>query len=109
MIPERMRRMSLLLDFYGEMLSARQRQLCEYYYNDDLSLSEIAENTGITRQGISDGIKKSERILLESEEKLGMFSAWLRRQKDAEAVENRLRALGVEDREVYEALERLKA
>lgn len=109
MIPERMRRMSLLLDFYGEMLSARQRQLCEYYYNDDLSLSEIAENTGITRQGVSDGIKKSEKILLQAEENLGMFSAWLRRQKDVQEIEKRLRALGVEDREVYQALERLKA
>lgn len=109
MIPERMRRMSLLLDFYGEMLSARQRQLCEYYYNDDLSLSEIAENTGITRQGVSDGIKKSEKILLQAEENLGMFSAWLRRQKDVQEIEKRLRALGVEDSEVYQALERLKA
>ena len=109
MIPERMRRMSLLLDFYGEMLSERQRQLCEYYYNDDLSLSEIAENTGITRQGVSDGIKKSEKILLQAEENLGMFSAWLRRQKDVQEIEKRLRALGVEDSEVYQALERLKA
>ncbi len=109
MIPERMRRMSLLLDFYGELLSERQRQLCEYYYNDDLSLSEIAENTGITRQGVSDGIKKSEKILLQAEENLGMFSAWLRRQKDVQEIEKRLRALGVEDREVYQALERLKA
>lgn len=109
MIPERMRRMSLLLDFYGELLSERQRQLCEYYYNDDLSLSEIAENTGITRQGVSDGIKKSEKILLQAEENLGMFSAWLRRQKDVQEIEKRLRALGVEDSEVYQALERLKA
>lgn len=97
-----------MLDFYGEILSERQRQLCEFYYNDDLSLSEIAENTGITRQGVSDGIKKSERILLQAEEKLGLFSAWIRRGKDIDIIEKRLSALGVDDGEISEALARLR-
>ena len=42
---------SFLLDFYGEMLTQKQREVIEYYYNDDLSLAEIADNEGITRQG----------------------------------------------------------
>lgn len=50
---------SALLDVYGAFLSEKQRLLTEYYYNDDLSLSEIAENEGITRQGASDLIKRS--------------------------------------------------
>ena len=50
---------SALLDVYGAVLNEKQRELCEYYYNDDLSLSEIAENEGITRQGASDLIKRS--------------------------------------------------
>lgn len=50
---------SALLDVYGFALSEKQRTLTEYYYNDDLSLSEIAENEGITRQGASDLIKRS--------------------------------------------------
>lgn len=54
---------SALLDVYGVFLSEKQRNLAEFYYNDDLSLSEIAENEGITRQGVSDIIKRAEADL----------------------------------------------
>lgn len=64
--------MVVLLDFYGQMLTEKQRTFLEYYYNDDLSLSEIAENEGITRQGVRDAIKRSENLLEEMESKLGM-------------------------------------
>jgi len=47
---------SFLLDFYGSMLTEKQRIMIEYYYNDDLSLAEIADNEGITRQGVRDSI-----------------------------------------------------
>ncbi len=60
----------MLLDFYGDMLTEKQRDFLGYYYNDDLSLSEIAENEGITRQGVRDSIKRAEAQLLEMEEKL---------------------------------------
>ena len=50
---------AVLIDFYGEMLTAKQRDFLEYYYNDDLSLSEIAENEGITRQGASGNGKQA--------------------------------------------------
>lgn len=60
----------MLLDFYGDMLTEKQRDFLGYYYNDDLSLSEIAENEGITRQGVRDSIKRAESQLLEMEEKL---------------------------------------
>ena len=56
---------SLLFDFYGDMLTEKQRDVVELYYNDDLSLSEIAENEGITRQGVRDSIKRAEAQLLE--------------------------------------------
>ena len=69
---------SYLLDFYGEMLTEKQRDMMEQYYNDDLSLSEIAENFGITRQGVRDAIKHGEASLLELEEKIG-FSARYRK------------------------------
>ena len=62
---------SILLDVYGSLLTERQRELVDLYYNEDLSLAEIAENLGITRQGARDGIKKSETFLRECEEKLG--------------------------------------
>ena len=62
---------SYLLDFYGEVLTEKQRDVMEQYYNDDLSLAEIADNFGITRQGVRDSIKRGEGILLELEEKVG--------------------------------------
>lgn len=59
---------SSLLDVYGAFLNEKQREMVEYYYNDDLSLSEIAENAGITRQGVRDSIKRAEQQLRRLEE-----------------------------------------
>lgn len=63
--------LSYLLDFYGDVLTEKQREVMEQYYNDDLSLAEIAENFGITRQGVRDSIKRGESILLDLEDKVG--------------------------------------
>ncbi len=63
---------NVLLDFYGDMLTDKQRAFIEYYYFDDLSLAEIAENEGITRQGVRDAIKRAEGQLFEMEERLGL-------------------------------------
>ena len=61
-----------LLDFYGELLPERKRSVMEMYYNEDFSLAEIAEEIGISRQGVRDIIKKAEEELLFYEEKLGL-------------------------------------
>ena len=61
-----------LLDFYGEVLSERKRSVLDMYYNEDFSLSEIAEEIGISRQGVRDLIKKAEEELCFFEEKLGI-------------------------------------
>ena len=106
---EEMRRMTLLYDFYGGLLSERQREICEYYYNEDLSHSEIALNTGITRQGVRDGLKKAEAILIEAEETLGFLAAWQERLKTVDRLEKRLSLLGICDGEVQELLEALQA
>lgn len=63
---------TILLDFYGDMLTPKQREFLDYYYNEDLSLSEIAANVGITRQGVRDAIKRAECQLLEMEQRLGL-------------------------------------
>lgn len=63
---------SYLLDFYGEMLTQKQYNFLDLYYNEDLSLSEIAENEGITRQGVRDSIKRAENQLFDMEKKLGL-------------------------------------
>lgn len=59
-----------LLDLYGDMLTDKQRDVMELYYDQDLSLAEIAEHEKITRQGVRDSIKRGEAYLLEMEEKL---------------------------------------
>ena len=70
-----------LLDFYGEMLTQKQHDFLEYYYNDDLSLSEIAANEGITRQGVRDAIKRAEKQLFDMEEKLGLVRRFAETKK----------------------------
>lgn len=64
-------RMSLLLGYYGAMLGERTREIAERYYDEDLSLSEIAELFGISRQGVRDHICRADAALTELEEKLG--------------------------------------
>ena len=63
-----------LLDFYGELLPERKRSVVDMYYNEDLSLGEIAEQIGISRQGVRDIVKKAEEELLFYEEKLKLAS-----------------------------------
>ena len=63
--------MALLFDAYGELLTERQRDLFDQYYNQDLSLAEIAENAGISRQGVYDTLRRTEAILRNFEEKTG--------------------------------------
>lgn len=63
-------RLSLLLEYYGPLITEKQRSLLDLYYNEDLSLAEIAQNEGITRQGVRDSIKKAEAALFSFEEKM---------------------------------------
>ncbi len=65
-------KITFLLDFYGDMLTDTQREVVEAYYNEDLSLAEIALDRDITRQGVRDAIKRAEQQLLEMEERLGL-------------------------------------
>ena len=79
---------TVLLDIYGEMLTEKQRSFLEYYYNDDLSLSEIAENEGITRQGVNDLIRRSEIQLRAMEEKCGYSEKFQKLKNLAEKARN---------------------
>ncbi|MCQ2385884.1 MAG: DNA-binding protein [Clostridia bacterium] len=65
-------RIAFLLDFYGDVLSEHERRVLEMYYCDDLSLGEIAEHEGISRQGVRHTVKKGEEELLRLEERLGL-------------------------------------
>ena len=75
-----------LLDFYGEILSDRARRITEMYYCDDLSLSEIAENEGISRQGVRHTIKRAEESLRFYEEKLGLAAHFAGIKEKAEEI-----------------------
>ena len=66
-------RMAMLYDFYGDLLTDRQKEFYDLYYNEDLSLAEIAENYGITRQGVRDVIVRAEAYLTELEDKTGLI------------------------------------
>lgn len=74
-------RMTMLYDFYGELLTDRQQEFFDLYYNEDLSLAEIAENYGISRQGVRDVIVRAEGIMTEMEDKTGIIKRFHQMQK----------------------------
>ncbi len=79
---------SVLMDFYGELLTDKQRDTLDLYYNRDYSLAEIAEDLDISRQGVRDFIKRGEKQLYEFEEKLGMVKKYDKITTEIEALEH---------------------
>lgn len=79
-------KISMLLEIYGKLLTEKQYQMLEDYYNHDLSLSEIAENQSITRQAVRDNIKKGENKLFELEEKLSIMKRTLEQDKQIQEI-----------------------
>ena len=104
-------RMALLYDFYGDMLTDRQKEFYDLYYNEDLSLAEIAENYGITRQGVRDVIVRAEAILTELEDKTGIVRRFLRMKDQFARMEEDVAAIARrnEDRWQDEELDALCA
>ena len=70
-------RMTMLFDFYGELLTDRQKEFYQLYYDEDLSLAEIAENYGISRQGVRDVIVRAEAYMTELEDKTGLVRRFM--------------------------------
>ena len=83
-------RMALLYDFYGDMLTDRQKEFYDLYYNEDLSLAEIAENYGITRQGVRDVIVRAEAVLTELEDKTGIIKRFHKMQQQFASIQTAL-------------------
>ena len=79
-------RMTMLFDFYGEVLTPRQKEFFDLYYNEDLSLAEIAENYGISRQGVRDVIVRAEAIMTDLEDKTGRMKRFLQMQQQVQAI-----------------------
>ena len=77
---------SMLLDFYGELLTERQRSCYDLHVNEDLSLSEIAEQAGVSRQGVWDNIRRAEAALQEMEAKTGLIRRFRDTRRGLEAL-----------------------
>ncbi|MDO4301040.1 MAG: putative DNA-binding protein [Clostridia bacterium] len=77
---------TLLLDFYGELLTCKQRSVMSSYYFDDYSLNEIAEEHSITRQAVQDMIKRTEKLLKQYEQKLMLVDKYLKRKEKVENI-----------------------
>lgn len=84
---------SLLLDFYGDILSERQNEMLSMYYNEDCSLAEIANSFSISRQGVRSVLKKGETILLEMEENLGLAERFKLMQTKSTEIASKLEIL----------------
>ena len=84
---------SLLLDFYGELLTDKQRECCELHFNEDLSLAEIAEQVGVSRQGVWDNIRRAETALEEIERKTGLIRRFSETQKGLDTLDETVGAL----------------
>lgn len=84
---------TLLLDFYGELLTPKQRSVMASYYFDDYSLNEIAEEHSITRQAVQDMIKRTEKLLNQYEEKLMLVDKYLKRKSKVDDIIRELDSL----------------
>jgi len=101
--------MTMLFDFFGELLTEKQQSYFDLYYNDDLSLSEIAQQTGISRQGVRDIITRAEHILMEYEEKTGIVERFMAMQTVISSIEKDLSfVLDSTDGEVHSMAERIR-
>lgn len=90
---EKFEQMAVLLDIYGELLTQKQKNVMDEYYNYDLSLQEIAENVGISKQGVHDLMKRAEHSLLKADEKLKFLNRLSRIQSGLEGVKSMLEDL----------------
>lgn len=93
---------AFLLDFYGEVLSDRKRTVLDAYYNDDLTLAEIAQDLGISRQGVRELIKKAECELFFYEEKLGLARKFRTAAEHAASLRDMSEQLSLPDEVVRE-------
>lgn len=90
---------SILMDFYGQLLTEKQFETLDMYYNSDLSLGEIAEDLNISRQGVRDFIKRGEKQLEEFEEKLDLVKRFQDISKSIDEMKNILDTLEVSKEE----------
>ena len=101
---------SVLCQIYGKLLTEKQLNIMDNYYNLDLSLSEIAENEGITRQAVRENKKKGENKLFEFEEKLGIMKKTMKQEEKIASILSELTKIQTKftDEQIAEILEHIK-
>ena len=106
---------TVLFDIYGDMLTSQQQAVIDMYYNQDLSLAEISEQIGITRQGVQYTLKHGEDALWHMEQVLGLAAQSIRTKHLANELETQIRSLPLppqaEDKRSYllELIQKLSA
>lgn len=105
---EKMIEISMLYDFYGQLLTAKQRELLKLYREDNYSLSEVAEEFGISRQGVHDAVKKAEKALHDYESKLGLVRKFTATEEAVSQIDAELDRLMLENRGNSQLTERLR-
>jgi hypothetical protein len=98
---------ALLLDFYGELLTEKQKEYCDLHWNEDYSLAEIAELGGLSRQGVWDILRRAEAALRDMEEKTGIVRRHLDRLNEIAGIRQELLALLPDDDRSRAVLQRL--
>lgn len=87
---------AMLLDFYGQLLTARQYEILDLHYNSDFSLGEIAGQLNISRQGVYDGVKKGKEALHQLEKKLGLVNRFSKHEQTLRRVLENLQSIQLE-------------
>ena len=100
--------MTILFDFFGDLLTEKQREYFDLYHNEDLSLAEIAEKAGISRQGVFDIITRAEKTLRELESKTGVVQRWREMRSELDKAEETARQILqlTQDSQNYEKLDK---
>jgi len=106
-------KITMLFDFYGSMLTEKQQQIIKSYFYNDLSLAEIADNIGISRQGVYDHLHRSEESLEDYEAKLGLLKKYNRIRENINDLENMMAAKGLlaedQNQDLRKKLESIKS
>jgi hypothetical protein len=97
---------SLIYDFYNELLTEKQKTIYELYNHFDMSLSEIAQNMDITPQGVSDILRRSEKVLSNYENKLNFVQNYLKNQKELNEISVLIDKLDIKDKDLKEEIQR---
>ena len=102
--------LTLLYDFYGELLTEKQKQVYELHYQNDLSLTEIGEELSISRQAVRDQLKRTEKILQDYEEKLQLVSRFQAQKKAVQEMKHIMEGMEKKnpDAAVVKAISKMK-